>query len=68
MSADAKVWKDGDWWKGLHDGPCPDEALHKQGEYHLSALLEEIESCGGQKLRWEFRQYPDGIGLVGYVA
>ncbi len=71
MSADAKAWKDGDAWAGLHDGPCLlSEAQHRQGDYYLTDLLHDLEACLGRELRWEFRTYPaDGtVGLVGYVV
>lgn len=71
MSADAKAWNDGSgWcgWRGLHDGDCKAGAIpHDQGG-NLSFLVEQIERCMGNDLRWEFRQYPDGqIGLVGWT-
>jgi hypothetical protein len=75
MSADAKVWQDSrndGWvsWRGTHDGPCVDEALpHDQGDDLLGVLRGIHECFGGKRLRWEFRNYPDGtIGLVGYEA
>ncbi len=69
MSADAKVWQDGHWWKGLHDGVCEKgETYHRDGNYHLTDTLNDIETCAG-RLRWEIRTYPDKTtGLVGYVV
>jgi len=70
MSADAKLWKDGNWWHGLHDGDCVlSSTPHENGSYYLSILLDDIETCMGGQLRWEFRTYPDGqVGLVGYIT
>ena len=69
MSADAKLWTDGDGreWQGSHDGPCR-MIGHRRGE--LSDLLWEIEECFyGVSMRWEIRTYPDGTtGLAGWVA
>lgn len=72
MSADAKVWRVGDGWHGLHDGDCKSthsEASHRQGDYYLSTVLADIETCMGTKLRWVEQTYPNGeIGLKGYVS
>lgn len=68
MSADAKMWNDGDWWLGIHDGDCPHEP-HPHGAYHLSELVTDIETCLGHKLRWVIRDYPnDQRGLAGFIA
>jgi len=69
MSADAKVWIDGDgWtWKANHDGTCI-SPNHLVGDT-LRDVLTAVEYCMGHALRWEFRIYPDGqVGLVGYDA
>lgn len=72
MSADAKVWREGDWWRGLHDGDCVaphDEASHRDGDYYLTVVLADIETCLGTKLRWIERTYTTGeIGLAGFVV
>ena len=64
MSADAKAWKEGAWWQGIHDA-CDQrhEALS------LSEVLTDVEQCGRYRFAWEFRTYPDGqVGLVGYIV
>jgi hypothetical protein len=70
MSADAKVWTDGDGreWQGNHDGLCaPDAVSHEAGQ--LGLVISGIEWCMGADMRWEIRVYPDGkTGLVGWVA
>ena len=71
MSADAKAWSDGDgWsWRGSHDGTCRGGAhAHHCGD-DLRTLLEELEYCQAQSLRWEICVYPDGrTGLLGYLV
>lgn len=76
MSADAKIWKDGDCWRGCHDGArCELDESKDNGKepvthefYNLTELLASIEICMGATLQWEFRSYPNNqIGLVGYV-
>jgi hypothetical protein len=72
MSADAKVWQDGEgWfsWKGLHDGPCFEGVLaHDQGA-NLVELLLDIEKCQRRPMRWELFTYTDGtVGIQGYQA
>lgn len=71
MSADAKVWNDGEgWcsWRGLHDGDCKEDATPHDRGGNLSYVIAQIERCMGSDIRWEFRQYPDGqIGLVGWT-
>jgi hypothetical protein len=71
MSADAKVWQDGNWWHGVHDGACaagPHEALD------LAVVLQDVAACLQMRfLKWEFRQYvalapEERVGLVGYIA
>lgn len=66
MSADAKLWCEDGWWRGLHDG-CADDA---HGPHQsLADCLHEIEQCGRYHYAWSFRTYPDGhVGLVGYEA
>lgn len=68
MSVDAKVWNGKDnWWFGCHDGPCCNGAeFHAQGDLSLVSVLRGIEECLRYSLAWEFRQYPDGAGLVGF--
>lgn len=66
MSADAKVWKEDAFWSGIHDGECED-GPHKD-HYYLSELLVELEMCFGYRLRWELKEYKNGLGLAGYVA
>lgn len=73
MSADAKLWTDGeerDWlaWKGLHDGPCSCQIPHDQGDT-LAHLIRDIETCmGGRPMRWVLHVYPDGkAGLRGFT-
>lgn len=66
MSADAKVWQDGDWWTGIHDGEdCP----YDHRDISLRQVLEGIEKCmGSSEMRWTIRQYrlTGEVGLVGY--
>jgi hypothetical protein len=67
MSCDAKVWKDGTEWHGIHDGDCemtPEVHVHVE----LENVLETVRSCYGHPLYWEFRVYPEGkgVGLVAY--
>jgi hypothetical protein len=64
MSADAKAWTDDGWlWKGVHDEPC--DGFH---EGSLVEVIESVEACLRQTLRWDVRIYPDGTGLVGYCT
>ena len=68
MSADAKVYQENNLWYGVHDGPCsPGSMPHNQGEYSLTFLMDELEQCTGT-LRWEMFQYPNGLGLRGFVV
>jgi hypothetical protein len=67
MSADAKAWREHDRWYGCHDGDCIEGISHSNGVHSLTTLLREIEQCMGYELAWAFREYPESIGLVGYV-
>ncbi len=71
MSADAKVWKDGEHWVGICDDE-PECNPYTQS-YYLSEVLRVIEERMGHRLRWIPRTYPknvDGIdvGLSGYIS
>jgi len=74
MSADAKVWFDGETmngrWEGIHDGECPNPNSHFGTPWDLREVLAGIETCMGcDSMRWVFQIYPDGkVGLKGYVA
>jgi hypothetical protein len=69
MSADAKIWQQPDGsWRGLHDGACREDCGSAQERSTLPEILELIEQCGGYHYAWEFRTYPDGVGLVGVMA
>lgn len=67
MSADAKVWKEGYFWKGIHDGPChKDSFIHEQGDISLAEVLLDIHKCMDRSLSWEIKEHNDGLGLSGY--
>jgi len=68
MSADAKAWTEADGsWRALHDGPCSG-VNHSETPHGLKSLVQGVEDCMGSALRWEPRVFPDGIGLVGFIA
>ncbi len=63
MSSDAKAWKEGKWWHGIHDGECGGH----QPALELDELLAAVATCYGHPLYWEIRRYPARVdGLVGY--
>lgn len=65
MSADAKIWQDESWWKGIHDGVC----YFEHEDLSLATVIAGVNACMDCELAWEFRIYPEGLaGLVGYVT
>ena len=67
MSADAKVWLDGQWWKGIHDGECTAPVVNGHESLSLIAVLIELETCLGHDCQWKIRHYANGDeGLVAY--
>ena len=68
MSADAKVYREGQTWHGVHDGECQLPGGHEGDAYSLSLVLSKIEECL-EPLAWSVRTYPRGqFGLVGYIT
>jgi hypothetical protein len=71
VSADAKLWTDAEGrWRCVCDGECEPGTHDKDAAaYDLASVIQGVETCLGGRLRWEFREYPDGqVGLVGYVS
>lgn len=68
MSSDARAYlvnEDDGWnWAGFHDGEC--EAQPHEGT--LSEVIEGLEKCMGQRMRWYNYQFKNGLGLRGYLA
>ena len=68
VSADAKVYREGQIWRGVHDGDCQLPQGHEGDAYSLSLVLSKIEECL-EPLAWSVRTYPRGqLGLVGYIT
>lgn len=66
MSADAKVWYDGEdgQWHGICDGT--DEVA---ADEELWRVLKQVRKMYGYTLWWYPRAYPDNkAGLVGYTV